>query len=113
MRQRLLNDKYSMHYTIYTFFFFALSCLIVAEVYFIVGAFAVSECAQNFLQTYPAVSYLCVGLTYILKSIAVQKIERLAEAGNQQEKEKIMKNHKIRLVVLFCIFAVWVIVYAV
>lgn len=81
MRQRLKNDKYSMHYTIYTFFFFALSCLIVAEVYFLTGAVDISECGENILQTYPAFSYLCAGLTYILKSIAVQRIEAEARTN--------------------------------
>lgn len=48
-RLRLLNDCEQIRLKIYTFYFFALSCLLVAEVYFISGALNFNLCVQNFL----------------------------------------------------------------
>lgn len=48
-RLRLKNDSYQMRLAILTQYSAALSCLIVAEVYFVSGAFSFPECTQNFL----------------------------------------------------------------
>ena len=56
---------------IFRFYLAALSCLLMAEVYFVSGWFTFSKCTQNFLQTYPGFAYLLAGYTYIVKSLEV------------------------------------------
>lgn len=53
------------------FYLAALSCLLMAEVYFISGWFSFGQCAQNILQTYPGFAYLLTGYTYIVKALEV------------------------------------------
>ena len=48
-RLRLKNDSQTYKYKTCMFFFAALSCLIVAEFYFVTGTFKFGKCGQNFI----------------------------------------------------------------
>jgi uncharacterized membrane protein (DUF485 family) len=44
----------------------ALSCLIVAEIYFVSSLFMKRKCAIDFVQTYPAFGYLVTSMVYMM-----------------------------------------------
>ena len=48
-RLRLKNDSQTYKYKTCMFFFAALSCLIVAEIYFVTGTVKFGKCGQNFI----------------------------------------------------------------
>lgn len=75
---RLKIDGHNWKGQIVRFYSTALICLLVTEVYFISGYFSFAVCPQNFLQTFPGVSYLLIGYTYIEKSLKIKKIDDLS-----------------------------------
>ena len=76
-RLRLLNDSPLMRTKIISFYFAALSCLMIAEIYFLSYKLNTKYCDQAFLQTYPAFAYLLAGYTYLFKSIEVSNINEI------------------------------------
>lgn len=71
---RMKNDCSRMRNKIIAFYFMALTCLMVAEIYFLSYKLPNAQCSQSFLQTYPAFSYLIVGYTYVFKSLEVLNV---------------------------------------
>lgn len=82
---RLVSAK--MHWRIAGFYAAALSCLGVAEIYFVTSYCDFPRCLTEVLQTYPAYAYLITGYTYIFVSINFAFIDRqLSESLAQRQK---------------------------
>lgn len=84
---RLRNDNRITRNKTIAFYVMALSCLIVAEVYFLSYKIDTTMCSQSFLQSYPAFAYLVVGYTYIYKSLEVINVNDTCRAESIKDKK--------------------------
>ena len=58
------------------FYSFALTCLTVAEVYFLSSLWMRNICATQFIQNYPAYAYLITGFTFLYISLRTLNTNR-------------------------------------
>ncbi len=93
------------------FYIISLSCLAVAEVYFLSGLWIGTRCSQLFIQNYPSYAYLVTAYTYLVISIrnvntSTQVDKNLEEYRRERTNRKRYTSAIYVLVAVITIFFV-------